>query len=417
MDPNAVIGDLAIALGCGAVIGFERGWKQRSQAEGSRPAGIRTFSLIGLVGGMAGLGDTATGSPWPVAAAVLAVALLIGLGYWREAEAQGDLSLTTPIAGVLTVLLGAAATSGFALPAAMTAVVATVILSVKPFTHSLLTRIDATEMAAALRLLLISVVVLPVLPNQGYGPYHALNPFEIWLMVVAIAGLSFVGYLAMRLGNARRGILFAGIFGGLVSSTATTVAMARMTGREAGFAPLAAAGAVIAWVVMAARVLLVSYTLDAELGLRLAPAMGAMAVIGVVLALWFMRGAGTTAMTPEGLGNPFEIGSALRFALFLAGIMLASQWVQTEYGVEGLRGLAIISGLADVDAITLSTARSASGGTLDMLEAARVIVLAAVTNNLVKAGIGAFAGGRGVATRLIPTAVAMTAAAAAAVFL
>ncbi|MDD3444636.1 MAG: MgtC/SapB family protein, partial [Zavarzinia sp.] len=224
MDPLSLIGDLAISLGCGAVIGFERGWSRRDEAEGRRPAGIRTFSLMGLIGGIAGL----AGPSWPLAAAVLAVAALLGLGYWREASTDADLSLTTVIAGVLAVLLGGACTLGHPLPAAMTAVVATIILSAKPFTHGLLKKIDAAEMQAALRLLLISVVVLPVLPNKGYGPFGALNPFEMWLMVVAIAGLSFVGYVAIRLGGARRGVLFAGIFGGLVSSTATSLALSRM---------------------------------------------------------------------------------------------------------------------------------------------------------------------------------------------
>lgn len=418
MEPLSVIGDLAIALGCGAVIGFERGWYQRELAEGTRPAGIRTFSLIGLIGGVAGLAGGSAGSPWPLAAAVLAVVLLLGLGYWRAATHDNDLSLTTVIAGVLTVLLGGVATMGHALPAAMVAVVATVILSVKPLTHRLLRRVEAVEMAAVLRLLLISVVILPVLPDEGYGPYQALNPFELWLMVVAISGLSFLGYVAIRLGDSGRGVLFAGVFGGLVSSTATTLALSRMAGRQAALGPAAAAGSVAAWVIMCGRVALVTYVLAPAIALELLPAVAAMAGIGLALTFWFLRlRSGAEAVPPQPPGNPFEIVSALRFAVLLAAIMLGSHWVQAQFGNAGLELLAVISGLADVDAITLSIAGGKVGAGVGAGEAAKVILIAAVTNTLVKAGLGTYAGGRAVATRLIPTALAMSAAGAAIILL
>ncbi|MCW0182053.1 MAG: DUF4010 domain-containing protein [Zavarzinia sp.] len=418
MEPLSVIGDLAIALGCGAVIGFERGWYQRDQAEGTRPAGIRTFSLIGLIGGIAGLAGGSAGSPWPLAAAVLAVVLLLGLGYWRAATHDNDLSLTTVIAGVLTVLLGGVATMGHALPAAMAAVVATVILSAKPLTHGLLRRVEAVEMAAVLRLLLISVVVLPVLPNEGYGPYQALNPFELWLMVVAISGLSFLGYVAIRLGKSGRGVLFAGIFGGIVSSTATTLALSRMARQQAALGPAAAAGTVAAWVIMCARVILVTYVLAPAIAMALIPAVAAMAGIGLALTFWFLRlRGGAEAVPPQAPGNPFEIVSALRFAALLAAIMLGSHWVQAQFGNAGLELLAVLSGLADVDAITLSIAGGKVGAGIGPAEAAKVILIAAITNTLVKAGLGTYAGGRAVATRLIPTALAMSAAGAAIILL
>ncbi|PWR17881.1 MgtC/SapB family protein [Zavarzinia aquatilis] len=418
MEPLPVIGDLAISLGCGAVIGFERGWYQRDQAEGTRPAGIRTFSLIGLIGGIAGLAGGSAGSPWPLAAAVIAVVVLLGLGYWRAATHDNDLSLTTVIAGVLTVLLGGIASMGHALPAAMAAVVATAILSAKPVTHRLLRRVEAVEVAAALRLLLISVVILPVLPNEGYGPYQALNPFELWLMVVAIAGLSFLGYVAIRLGDSGRGVLFAGVFGGLVSSTATTLALSRMAGRQATLGPAAAAGAVAAWVIMCGRIALVAYVLAPAIGLAVLPSMAAMALVGIALTFWFLRlRGGAEAVPPQPPGNPFELISALRFAALLAAIMLGSHWVQAQFGNAGLELLAVISGLADVDAITLSVAGGKVGAGVGADEAAKVILIAAVTNTLVKAGLGTYAGGRAVATRLIPTAVVMSAAGAALVLL
>ncbi|MDD3445021.1 MAG: DUF4010 domain-containing protein, partial [Zavarzinia sp.] len=237
----------------------------------------------------------------------------------------------------------------------------------------------------------------------------------MWLMVVAIAGLSFVGYVAIRLGGARRGVLFAGIFGGLVSSTATSLALSRMARNNAAIAPAAAAGVVAAWVVMCARVALVVHVLDTDLGFALLPAIGAMAGVGVLLTLWFLRlrqqGDADAAGIPQ---NPFEIGNALRFALLLGVIMLASRWVETRFGATGLEVLAVISGMADVDAITLSVASGSTGAGIGVDAAARVIVLAAVTNNLVKGGLGAFAGGRAMATRLVPAALLMAGAAAVA---
>lgn len=418
MEPLGIVGDLAVALGCGAVIGFERGWYQRDQAEGTRPAGIRTFSLIGLIGGIAGLAGTLMSSPLPLAVAVIAVALLLGLGYWRAAASETDLSLTTVIAGVLTVLLGGVAAMGHGLAAAMAAVIATVILSAKPVTHSLLRRVEAAEMAAVLRLLLISVVILPVLPNKGYGPYEALNPFELWLMVVAISGLSFLGYVAIRLGGGGRGMLFAGVFGGLVSSTATTLALSRMAGRQASLGPAAASGTIAAWLVMCGRILVVTYVLAPAIAMAVLPAVAAMLVTGLALMLWFLRlGGGETATPSQPPGNPFEIGSALRFTVLLAAIMAGSHWVQAEFGNAGLELLALLSGLADVDAITLSVAGGKVGTGIGPTEAAKVIVIAAMTNTVIKAGLGTYAGRRAVATRLIPAAAAMTAAGAAVTWL
>ncbi|RJF86694.1 MgtC/SapB family protein [Oleomonas cavernae] len=410
MDPVAELVPLAIALGCGAIIGLERGWSDRAKAPGTRVAGIRTFSLLGLLGGAAGLLST-TAAPWPLAAAILAAGLLIGLGYWRGAAVGSGMGLTTEVASVLTVLLGGTATMGHPLPAAMASVVTALILSVKPFTHRLLERIEEAEIQATLRLLLISVVILPVLPDQGYGPYQALNPFKLWLMVVALSGLSFLGYVAMRLGDARQGILFTGVFGGIVSSTATTLALSRIAARQPGFASIIAAGALTAWLVMCARIGLITYLLDPGLAIALALPLGAMALVGLALMLWFVRRRPAGDMERADLGNPFEFWSAVRFAGLLAAIMLASRWVEDRYGATGLDVLGIISGLADVDAITLSIASGAQGRGISEGEAAQVILLAAVTNNLVKAGLGTFAGGRAIATRLIPAAIAMTIAA------
>lgn len=416
IEPVTELAPLAIALGCGAIIGLERGWTDRLKEEHIQSAGLRTFTLLGLVGGVAGLLCTATATPWPLVIALVAAGSMIAMGYWRGTGLGAGIGLTTEIAGVLTILLGGLATLGHPLPAAMAAVVTAIVLSAKPFTHRLIERIEAAEMQAVLRLLLISVVVLPVLPDEGYGPYQALNPFKLWLMVVAISGLSFLGYVAMRLGDARQGIIFTGIFGGIVSSTATTLALARIAGRQGDYASVVSAGALVAWLVMCARIGLITYVLDPPLTMALLPALVAMAVVGIALTLWFLRRRPAGDMERAQLGNPFEFWGAVRFAALLAAIMIASRWVEDRYGAAGLDILGVISGVADVDAITLSMASGAQGRSVADADAAWVILLAAMTNNLVKAGLGTMAGGRAVATRLIPAAVGMSAAAVAATF-
>ena len=249
---------LGVALALGLLIGLERGWERRELPEGERVAGFRTFGLISLLGGVTTvlLPDS---RPALFGSMIAVLGVVVALGYWRESERSKDLSLTTTVAELLTFALGALAGAGNLIAAAATAVVATLVLGFKPEMHELLERIERPELLATLRLLLISVVLLPILPDRGFGPWSAVNPYSIWWMVVMVAAISYVGYFGIRLLGSERGLLITGLFGGLVSSTAVTASFARLgkdqsrEGQE-----LVAAGIVLASATMFPRMLVMT---------------------------------------------------------------------------------------------------------------------------------------------------------------
>jgi hypothetical protein len=221
-----LIGRLAVALAIGPLIGLERGWERRELPEGQRAAGFRTFGMIGLLGGVTvQVGGSSQGLVLAVVAA--AVSIFAALGYWREPWRGQDVSITSLIAVLLTFCLGALAGMGEMTAASSTAVVVTFLLGFKPELHRIIRRIERPELLATLRLLLISVVLLPVLPDVGVGPWQAFNPYRTWWMVVLVAGASYVGYFAIKVLGEKRGVLMTALCDGLVSSTAVTVSLAR----------------------------------------------------------------------------------------------------------------------------------------------------------------------------------------------
>ena len=232
---------LVAALAVGLVIGLERGWHDRELPEGGRVAGLRTFALTGLLGGVLGHLQPDFGA-WPLLGALLGLALLLTVSYARNAKLSGNLSATTPVAMLLTLVLGAFAAHGNITLALSAAVVGAVLLDLKPTLHGWLRLIDHRELTASLQLLVLSMVILPYLPNTGLGPYAALNPYQLWWAVILIAGLSLTGHFAMRITGAQRGVLWTGILGGLASSTATTLALARYAREQPSQTGAAVAG-------------------------------------------------------------------------------------------------------------------------------------------------------------------------------
>jgi uncharacterized membrane protein (DUF4010 family) len=221
---------LLVALAVGLLIGLEREWRRRAE-DSTGHAGLRTFGLIGLMGGLANVLNWSAGA-WLLPAALLALAALLLADIKLGNGAVPGRDITTLVAALVTALLGALATSGEAQLAVAAAVVVTLLLNLKSRLHRWVDALSETEIAGVLRLLVISLVVLPVLPDKGYGPYAALNPRTIWLFVVLISALSFIGYFAIRVLGQRRGHRATGLFGGLVSSTATTAALARLGRRD-----------------------------------------------------------------------------------------------------------------------------------------------------------------------------------------
>ncbi len=386
---------LAVALAIGLLIGAERGWENRTLAEGMRAAGIRTFGLVSLFGGLCVQLEAAAGN-WVTAAGFIALAGLAWLAYRQKLEQKADISATTGVALLTAYGLGALAGAGELEVAGAAAVVVTIVLGSKPELHGLLAKADRAEVAAVLKLLLISVVLLPILPDQGYGPWQALNPYKIWWMVVLIAGLSFIGYLAVRILGSEKGVLLTAFLGGLASSTAVALNLARLGRKRQGGQRLLAAGILLASGTMFARMLIVSAVIEPSLALRLGPALAAafLGCYGVAFLAW--RGAkpqsGDESLLPP---NPFEFWVALQFGLLLAAIFLLSEALRAWLGTAGLYLLALVSGLADVDAITLSYSSLVSDGSTLEAVAGLGIMIAAASNSLVKAGmVQAIAGGQ-----------------------
>ena len=281
-----LLGRLTVALALGLLIGLERGWEYRQLPEGGRIAGIRTFGLIALLGAIA----VQLGGPYHelfLSAAILAVAMLMGIGYWRDTEDSKDVSVTTPIAALVAFALGAMVGLGYLAIAAAAAVVITTILGFRIELHSLVAHIEREELTATLRLLLITVVVLPILPHRAIGPWNAFNPYQIWWMVVLIAALSYVGYFANKFLGDRRGMLVTGLFGGMTSSTAVTVTLSPIARVGEEEREVIAAAILAASAIMFPRLLIIAAVLTPELALKVAPAFTVATLITFAAAGWF----------------------------------------------------------------------------------------------------------------------------------
>lgn len=394
---------LLVALFAGLLIGTERGWERRGEDEGRRPAGIRTFGLIGLAGGLwavlgAQLGAVVLGFAAAVVGAVLAIV------YWLQVRDRQDYSITTEIAALVTFALGAIAIEGHLVVAAAGSVVTAVLLGLKPPLHGWLERITELELRGALKLLLVSVVILPVLPNRGYGPWEALNPYTIWWMVVLIAGIGFVGYVAVRVLGARYGLLATGFVAGLMASTPLALAYGRIGRKRPEHASVIAAAILAASSTMFPRALAVASVLAPSLFAHLAVPMLAMMAVGYGTAAfwWFRKSAAAEGAAPP-IRNPFELMPALRFGLLLALVTVLAHALERWVGESGLYALALVSGLTDVDAITLSLAGFVDGK-VAVAVAANGIVIAAMANTVFKAALVLAVGGSAPGLRVCASA-------------
>jgi uncharacterized membrane protein (DUF4010 family) len=405
---------LALALGIGLVVGLERGWREREASPGSRTAGLRTYALAGLLGGIVAAVARAVEAP-----------VLIGFGFvgfiaifaWfkrDESLADRDFSVTGTVAAMLVFMLGVLSVVGNREIAAAGGIATAVLLAAREWLHALVARITWAEMRSSLLLLAMTVIVLPLLPDRALDPLGALNPRAIWMLTILIAGLSYAGYLGMRILGPSRGVLVAALTGGMVSSTAVTVAFARRSA-EGEDGTLLAAGAAAAGAVSITRVLIVATVIQPALG----PLLAAFAVpAALVLAAPAVRLAFRRAPAGEGgvaLGNPFELLPVLGFAALLAGVGLVAAFVSQRFGAAGLYPLGALSGLADVDAFTLSTARLA-GGSIGIAEAAYAILICVGVNALARAGYGAAVGDRRFGARLAIFSLAALAAGGASGF-
>ncbi|GIX30993.1 MAG: membrane protein [Porticoccaceae bacterium] len=395
---------LGISLAVGLLVGSERGWHTRQLDEGLRVAGIRTFTLIALSGGVVALLarrlEPAQGMVL-LASAGISLTALLAVGYYRATAAHTDLSITSAVAALLTFWLGALPPFGLGLPAMATAVVLALLLHLKGQLHRWLRLLDERELLGTLQFLIVSLVMLPLLPDRPYGPWGALNPRDLWSLVVLISGLSLVGYFAMRLAGARRGVLLTALTGGLVSSTSVTFALARLH-VTLGRADVLAAGILLSCATMFLRIAAVVALLRAELLGALAPslALGALGLGLPAFYFWYRRA--PTAAAPEvpPVQNPFQLIPALQFGALLTAVMLLSRALGEWLGDLGLYLLAAVTGIADVDAIVLSLASTDTSART----AVTAIALAAAVNTLMKGLYAYLAGGSALGVRLLPAA-------------
>lgn len=390
---------MGVALAIGLIVGFERGWhgqrerpESASTGDGHTFAGIRTFALAGLFGGLAAAMPEPF-HPWFAAAALLAVAVIATIGYLQHARATGDLGATTEFALLVTFALGLLTGSGHPLEAVILSVVVAVLLGFKSEIHATLGRLEPREIRATLQLLVLALVVLPLLPNESLGPFGSLNPRTIGLLVLLILGIGFVGYFAVRMLGTRAGLLLTAAAGGLTSSTAVTVSFARMATTRGAPHALLGVGIALACAAMAPRIVVEVAIVHPALLPAVIPPLAVLAVMPVLAVVLVLRKRRRSVGDGElSLGNPLQLRTALTMGLLLAVLFMLSRAAQSWFGDAGIYGVAALSGIADVDAITLALADQAGRG-LDPEVAARGIVLAAVVNTAVKAVLAAVLGG------------------------
>ncbi len=383
LDTFAHYYGLGLALGIGLLVGVERGWQERDLQTLQRVAGIRTFALIGLLGGIWGVLFPIVG-PVPVAAVALAFAAALTLFEWRESVKNDTLSATDLIAGLVTFSLGALAVLGNKTAAAAAGVTVVGLLALRHPLHNFLRRLSWPELRSVLLLLAMTVVMLPILPDRNIDPWDTINLHRIWLITVAIAGLSFVGYVAVRLAGARRGLLLAGAAGALVSSTAVTLTYARLAKSEPKIAHEAGVAIIASWIVSLTRMTTLAAVLAPVLLKPLFPAVAAAVCVLGVTAFALDRVSRADGASPKlKLQNPVELGLAIRFGTMLGLVTAASKLFAAQIGQLSLLPLAAVTGLADVDPITLSVAQMVPKD-VTIAVASMAILVAAAANGLTK---------------------------------
>jgi len=403
METYEPFASLGVSLVVGLLLGFEREQSapERSSTDGSL-GGARTYPLFSLCGAVAALVSQSAGVSVLVAV-LLGVLAVVVVQYAADVKRERR-GLTSEAALLLGFLLGAFAVTPVpgltvrerAMVALSVAIVATLLLSAKSWTKSFASKVSKDDLFATLKFLLVSVVVLPLLPDENLGPYDALNPFHVGLMAVLIAGISFVGYVAVRLLGPDRGIGVTGLVGGLVSSTAVTLSMADRAKRNPELSAVCLESTVLASTVMAGRVLLAVGVASPSILRALAWPLGGMLLVGAALSVGaWLRGRASGPVVSEGVvvTNPFELSSALKFAGIFGLVLVLAKVATVNFGTGATYLAALLAGATDVDAITLSMARLAQSGEVLVPVASTAILLGVASNTCVKGGMAVFAGG------------------------
>lgn len=384
--------DLFVRFGAALAIGFLIGL-QREFAHGVEgreiTAGERTFSLLALGGCLAAMLSDLYQTPAILVGFIGIVGLFTAVGYFSDAWRSERMGITTEVAIMISLMIGALCYYEHLALAAALGITTTVILSIKLETDRFVRALTRQEVFAALQLAVITAIVLPILPNRGIAdpPFDVLNPFSAWLMVVLISGINFVSYIFVRVAGTQHGIGISGLLGGMVSSTAVTLSFSERSKREPQLARPFAEAIIVAWTVMFARVLIAVSVINMNLlkEVWLPISLAGLAGLVYALILYFQQHGEETGEIK--LGRPIDLGSAIRFGLLFVVILLVSRTAQLYLGDVGIYLSSLISGLADVDAITLSMSELSRGGTLSLETAGNAVVVAAMANTIAKGGI------------------------------
>lgn len=416
-----VVYEFAIALLIGALVGVERE-KRKTLKQVPSFAGIRTFILLSEAGALAAWLSVKTAMPMIFAVALAGLCIQIAIAYVLEKRVDpSSVGLTTELAGVVVFLLGAAVMFGQATIAVGLAVMNTALLAMKGELHGAVQKLGRDDIYAGLKLLIASFIVLPLLPNEAVDPWRALNPYKLWLLVIMISALSLIGYVATRWLGSARGVAVTGLTGGLVSSTAVTLSMAkesRETGREA-MSFNYAVGILVSWVVMFLRIILMVAVLGPSLLLPLMWPLGAMLVVNLVfVSVFYLRGSRTQpgSVNEVPLRNPFSLWSASKFGLLFALVLLLVEVSRQSFSASSVVWVGALAGLTDVDAITLSMVDFAKTAGMTSI-AVQAIVAGVLANTVTKCGLAAGLGSRGLARCMVPASLAILLTGGLALFL
>jgi uncharacterized membrane protein (DUF4010 family) len=376
----------AAAVGLGVLLGLER---ERAYKTDRAFAGVRTIALITLLGATAAYLQIEMQSVWILIAAFGALAALTLASYVITAS-RGKVGITTEITALLAFLVGGLCVWGHVGLAAALAVVSGLLLALKDWLHRLADRIESTDVTATLTFAIITLIILPLLPNQTFGPapLDVLNPYRLWLMVVLISGLNFASYLLVKVVGQDHGIGLTGLLGGLVSSTAVTLGFTQRSQKNPDAAPAFGLGIVLAWTVMFFRVLVVVGIVNLGLGRQLLVGLGLPALASLLVSWLLLRRRVTAGTEHLQQGrNPFELSEAIKFGLMFGLVTFLARAAEVYLGNVGLYLAGALAGLTDVDAISLSMANLAAASPGSLGVAARTVVIAVMSNTLVKSGM------------------------------
>jgi uncharacterized membrane protein (DUF4010 family) len=386
-DQSALV-NLAIATLCGVAIGIERQWSGKAAGPRARFAGVRTFTLLGLVSGLSGW-------LWTVGAQGPALVFLAGLGaivvIAYLAASRTDIDGTTEVAAFVVMVAGVLAGAGMRPLASGIAAVTGLLLVEKHRLHGWVRKLDREEIRAGARFAVMAAVVLPLLPVGPFGPYGAIRPRMLWALVLFFSGLSFVGYVARKIVGPSRGYLIAGTLGGLLSSTSVTLTFSRLSQNHPEHGRALAAGAVGASVVLLPRILAATAVLAPALSLALWPMLVAPALIGILVAATGIHDHGSSTDRQERVQNPLQVTAALQMAALFQVVLFVIGFVSTQFGQAGIFPSAAVLGLADMDALTISMAQLTTTGTAAETTATAVAI-GVISNTIVKLTIALVVG-------------------------